>query len=155
MAQMIEKETGQVLDELFQAIDVITTKRLEKLHFDKTLRCEIVDNQNAAKGEYLVSNGISKFTAYSDIPTYAVGTPVYVTIPNGDFNQPKLIKGKYLTEDMADYATYVNPMDTYVDITGNLVTLKDEVGLVANHPLIKEKTLWQVGVFNSQDYQND
>ena len=148
MAQNIEKENGQMLDELFQAIDVITTKRLEHLKFDKTLTCQIVNADNCDKGEYIVSDGSIEFVAYSENPKYRVKNWVYVTIPNGDFNQPKIITGKYIA-DNTEYSTYLNPLDSYIDITGNLLTgsIDPEVpiGLIANNPNKLEIELWKVG----------
>ncbi len=148
MAQNIEKENGQMLDELFQAIDVITTKRLEHLKFDKTLTCQIINADNCEKGEYIVSDGSVEFVAYSENPKYKVNNWVYVTIPNGDFNQPKLITGKYVANN-TEYSTYINPLDTYIDITGNLITglIDPEVpiGLIANNPNKLEIELWKVG----------
>ena len=148
MAQNIEKENGQMLDELFQAIDVITTKRLEHLKFDKTLTCQIINADNCEKGEYIVSDGSVEFVAYSENPKYRVNNWVYVTIPNGDFNQPKLITGKYVANN-TEYSTYINPLDTYIDITGNLITGSIDpevpVGLIANNPNKLEIELWKVG----------
>ena len=50
MAQGIEKDNNQMLDEIFQAIDVITQKRLDKLQFDKTITCKIVSADNSEEG---------------------------------------------------------------------------------------------------------
>lgn len=146
MAQSIEKTNNQMLDELFQAIDVITTKRLENLQFDKTITCQIVDTSNSDEGEYIVSDGSTEFFAYSENSRYREGTWVYVTIPNGDFTQTKYITGKYISGN-TEYSTYINPFDTYIDITGNLLTIDSEAtkGLVANNSDKKEVVIWRTG----------
>lgn len=146
MAQSIEKTKNEMLDELFQAIDVITTKRLEHLEFDKTITCQIIDISNSDKGEYTVSDGMTEFLAYSENTNYREGSWVYVTIPNGDFTQVKYIVGKYIS-DNTEYSTYVNPFDTYIDITGNLLTVDSEEarGLIANNPARKEMVIWRMG----------
>ena len=146
MAQDNEKTRGQMLDELFQAIDVITSKRLEHLQFNKTLTCKIINTDNSDKGEYIVTDGSTDFVAYSENPNYNENTWVYVLIPNSDFNQQKIITGKYVA-DNTEYSTYVNPLDTYIDITGNLLNINSEqtYGLIANNTNQKEIVLWQTG----------
>ena len=142
MAQGMEKDNNQMLDEIFQAIDVIAQKRLDKLQFDKTITCKIINAENSEEGMYIVDDGSTQFIAYSENATYSEGTWVYVTIPNGDFNLQKNIVGKYVT-DNSEYSTYVDPFSTYLDITGNLVTEDSEVehGLIANYS--NEIVLWR------------
>ena len=142
MAQGIEKDNNQMLDEIFQAIDVITQKRLDKLQFDKTITCKIVSADNSEEGVYIVDDGSTQFLAFSENTTYSEGTWVYVTIPNGDFSLQKNIVGKYVT-DNSEYSTYVDPFSTYLDITGNLMTEDSEVehGLIANYS--NEIVLWR------------
>lgn len=142
MAQGIEKDNNQMLDEIFQAIDVITQKRLDKLQFDKTITCKIINAENAEEGMYVVDDGSTQFLAFSENTTYSEGIWVYVTIPNGDFNLQKNIVGKYVT-DNSEYSTYIDPFSTYLDITGNLITEDSEVehGLIANYS--NEIVLWR------------
>ena len=142
MAQGIEKDNNQMLDEIFQAIDVITQKRLDKLQFDKTITCKIINAENAEEGMYVVDDGSTQFLAFSENTTYSEGTWVYVTIPNGDFNLQKNIVGKYVT-DNSEYSTYIDPFSTYLDITGNLITEDSEIehGLIANYS--NEVVLWR------------
>lgn len=141
MAQGIEKDNNQMLDEIFQAIDLITQKRLDTLQFDKTITGKIINAENSDEGIYIVDDGSTQFLAYSENATYSEGTWVYVTIPNGDFSLQKNIVGKYVT-DNSEYSTYIDPFSTYLDITGNLITEDSEVehGLIANHS--REIVLW-------------
>ena len=57
---------NQLLDDVFSAIDVIAQKRIESLDFNKTVKCSIVNNINADKGEYTVTDGSATFLAYSE-----------------------------------------------------------------------------------------
>lgn len=132
---------NDMLLELFGAMDRVTASHVNKLKFDKTITAEIIDNSNKDKGEYIVSDGSSTFKAYSE-KIYAPGTWVYVQIPNGDFNNQKIITGKYINNN-TEYYTYTPALDTYVDITKNLIDGdQTSAGLVANG---KESyiTIWE------------
>lgn len=139
------ESNGEMLDNVFQAIDTIVQKRISGLNFDKTLTCQIINIDTRDKGEYIVTDGSSTFKAYSDKTNYGLNSWVYVTVPNGDFNEKKLIAGKYIEGDASQYFTYVDPMETYVDVTSNLVSTANpvDVGLVANHRTIKEVAIWE------------
>lgn len=124
-----------ISENLFQAIDILTARRLQTLQYDKTLLCEIIDDIKAEQGEYRVSDGSSTFTAYSDNTRYRKGTSVYVTIPQGDYSQRKIITGKYV-QNGGEYYTYVAPFDNYLDITNNFIeTDIGEKTLLANGPV--------------------
>lgn len=138
--------TQEMIENLFKSIDLITDKKLEGLEYDKTITCSIVDNKYASRGEYTVSDGATVFKAYADITTYQVGQYVYVKIINGSFNNQKIITGKYV-DDTTEYYTYVSPMDSYLDITHNLIKEKDNsettMSILANGST-KEKLVWRV-----------
>lgn len=120
-----------VSEELFQAMDVLLSKRLSVLPYDQTLICTIESTENASKGEYVVSDTSSSFIAYSTNTDYLLGTRVYVTVPNGDMNNQKMIIGKCVSEDGAAF-NYVPPLDDFVDITGNLIQDNITASLLAN-----------------------
>ena len=105
------ESNGEMLDNVFQAIDTIVQKRISGLNFDKTLTCQIINIDTRDKGEYIVTDGSSTFKAYSEKTNYSLNSWVYVTIPNGDFNEKKLIAGKYIEGDASEYFTYVDPME--------------------------------------------
>jgi hypothetical protein len=58
----------------------------------------------------------------------------------GDYTQKKFIVGKYATDNDSTPLTYVSPLDTVLNISGNLVTELTE-GIVANGEK-KEKIIW-------------
>lgn len=123
---------NDMLVDLFGAMDRITSSHVDKLKFDKTITAEIVSATNKEKGEYVVSDGSSTFKAFSENTSYNPGSWVYVQIPNGDFNNQKIITGRYINNN-TEYYTYTPDLDSYVDITKNLVDGdKTSVGLVAN-----------------------
>lgn len=82
----------EMTEQLFAAIDAIITERLRVLPYDKFVIATIIDNSAATHSKYIVSTDDNiQFDAYSYITTYAVGTRVYVRIPQGDYTQQKVI----------------------------------------------------------------
>jgi hypothetical protein len=119
-------------DVICQAVDTIVSKKLEGIHFDTTIKCTVTDVGTAEEGKYTVSNGSTTFTAYANDTAYKVNDVVYVTIPNGDYAQQKLIAGKSVSSSTAPFI-YTSPFDAILDASTNLVldTL-DPIGLTAN-----------------------
>ena len=146
---------------LMQSMDILVNKRLSELQFDKTISCQITDTTAADKGEYIVSDGSNTFTAYSKDVTFKKGDSVYVTIPNGDFNNQKQIIGKYVGPD--ESLNYLSPLDAYVDITGDLCNFTAEASLLANREDIKKekeltefhskKTIWKAEIQNGKGFE--
>lgn len=131
-----------------EAIDEIAKARLKTLSYDRTIKAIIIDNTNAGKGLYEVSQiGAEKtnvFTAYSHYTSYKKGEYVYVTIPEGDAaSNNKLIIGKYVNSDET-YYNYVNPLDGYLDVTGNIIEATDQKqwGLTANYEQKSKIDIW-------------
>jgi len=148
------KYMKDISESLFQAVDIIMSAKLHDLKYDKTITCTIEDDTNKEKGEYICSDGSSKFIAYSDVTTYKNGISVYVTVPDGDYNNRKIIIGRYV-EDNGEYYTYRAPFEDYIDITENLI--EDDLpatGLLANGS-IKEKVLWMRDFEKERDASGD
>lgn len=132
------------IKKLFDAMDIIAAQQVKNLQFDKTVKCSITDDSKSEQGEYTVTDGSSTFKAYSESTKYSSGASVYVNIPNGDYNNKKLITGRY-DQDRADYNTN-DPEKSYIDITQNLISNSTgETGIVANG----EKT--QITIWDSGD----
>ena len=104
--------SNNLSSELFQAFDKIVSQKIESLNFNTTLTCTVTDDSQADSGIYKVSDTITTYTAYSDITTYRNGNSVYVLVPNGDYNQQKMIVGSYNTES-ADTYVYTKPSDRF------------------------------------------
>lgn len=123
---------NKISEQLFEAVDVLIGKRILDDKKDKTILCTIEDTSKAESGEYTVSNASARFTAYSENTKYRVGQNVWVLIPDGDYNNDKLIMSKY-TKDSSSPYVYVDPMDSFIDMTDNILDeVADEVGLLAN-----------------------
>lgn len=123
----------EIAEQLFQAVDTIISDRINKISYDTTLTCTIVDDSDKKNGIYQVSNGTAKFTAYSTNTTYIKNDIVYVQIPNGNWDEQKIILSKKPSGQENPIA-YEKPFDTYVDITGNMITSNPkQFGLLANN----------------------
>lgn len=119
---------------LLQAVDTLITKRIQSINYDNTQVYTILNATKAEQGEYLVTDGAVQFYAYSTITNYKKGDNVYVTIPNNDFNEQKIIVGKKVAGDSTPFV-FTKPFDTIIDTTTNLI-LGDTgvVSLIANNP---------------------
>lgn len=121
-------------DIICQAVDEIVSKRLNGINYDNTILCTITNDSKAKNGEYVVSDGATGFVAYSKDTDYKVNDVVYVTIPNNDFREQKIIIGKQVTNDSTPFI-FTTPFDTIVDVSANLVQgVKGERNLIANNP---------------------
>ena len=68
-----------------------------------------------------MSNGAQEFTAYSTVTNYSVNNTVYVTIPNGNYENQKIIIGKKTSNTDKPFV-FTTPFDTMVDLTGNTIS---------------------------------
>ena len=147
---------------LMQSMDVLVSKRLSDLQFDKTIICTIVDASNAKKGEYEVTDGATTFTAYSKDDTFKEEDSVYITIPNGDYGNQKLIVGKHVGQ--GESLTYISPLDSFINITGDLCNFTSTASLLANsmNTITKDgqtlqvpyrKTIWKGTVSNGKGFE--
>lgn len=86
-------------DTLFQSIDTIVSARIANLPYDQTIECYITNNSQADKGIYKVKYQNAEFEAVSDNTEYKIDERVYVQVPQGDFDQDKIIIRKKQLED--------------------------------------------------------
>lgn len=115
-----------------QSIDMVITERLKSLSFDTTLTCTITDDSQAESGTYTVTNGILTFTAYSSDTGYKEGEQIYVSIPNNDYSEQKIITGKKKVGEAETPYVYKQPFASLVKATDNLCKNSNEIGLIAN-----------------------
>jgi hypothetical protein len=114
-------KSNDYIDSLCKSIDIIVSDRIKKISFDNTIICTITDVSNSKDGKYQVTDGAMKFDAYSDNDKYRIGDQVRVSILQGDFSKKKYIIGKSISDKDQVPLTYVSPLETIVDITGNLI----------------------------------
>ncbi len=125
---------ADINEQICKAVDIIVSKKLESINFDSTIIATIVDNSEAEQYKYICSNGSSQFVAYAKETNYKINESVYVTIPNNDYDQQKIIIGKYVAKDAKPYI-FKQPFETIIDISGNLIQTNDIIAnsLLANN----------------------
>lgn len=107
-------------------MSIIANSSVDKVKFDSTIECTIIDATDKLIGKYKVKNeSYAEFYAYSQITTYNKGDKVYVQIPKGDYNSTKFIVGKKIDKNEDKPYNFVNPFNTFIDLTGNFFIAKD------------------------------
>ena len=107
-------------------MSIIANSSVDKIKFDSTIECTIIDATDKLIGKYKVKNeSYAEFYAYSQITTYNKGDKVYVQIPKGDYNNTKFIVGKKTDKNEDKPYNFVNPFNTFIDLTGNFFIAKD------------------------------
>lgn len=139
-------------DAFCESVKIIGESLLEGLAFDKTIVCIITDDSKREFGTYTVSDGSVSFIAYSENTSYRNNSEVYVTIPNGDYDNNKIITGKKKKNDSIEPFIYTSPFSTVVDVSGNLITSSNNCGLVANAPAIYYEAAYNVDKNNYMSY---
>lgn len=130
------------LEQLFQGVDILIERKLKDVSFDTTIICTVTDASDSKNGRYQVTDGTIRFEAYSDNDKYKVNDQVRVSIARGDYTDKKYIIGKYVSDNNTQPITYISPLDTIVNITGNLIPAnKQNADIIANGTT-KEKLIW-------------
>lgn len=107
-------------------MSIIANSSVDKVKFDSTIECTIIDATDKLIGKYKVKNeSYAEFYAYSQITTYNKGDKVYIQIPKGDYNSTKFIVGKKTDKNEDKPYNFVNPFNTFIDLTGNFFIAKD------------------------------
>ena len=131
--------SDQVSENFCIATDMLIEKQLKKLQFDKTIDAIVINATRASEGIYTVSYGASNFIAYSQDASYKENDTVMVTVPQGNFDNQKMIIGKKVVEnengEISSLIKYESPFSKFIDLTGNLVNnieISNIIGITAN-----------------------
>ena len=85
---------SDINNQICDAIGIIVDKKISQAKFDKTIQATIVAQGDKTKGEYKVKYLDSLFYAYDKSgKDYAVGTQVYILVPENDLSKVKTILG--------------------------------------------------------------
>lgn len=106
-------------EKILQAMNILNAHSLESLSYDKTIICTIKEDSEKEKGKYTITDGTRTFTAYSNDIKLRVDDVVYVTIPQGNFENQKIIVGKK-TDETTQPFVFTTPFDTIFDMTDNI-----------------------------------
>ena len=117
-------------DKLLEAMSIVSSQLISSIPYDKTITCTIVDDEHKAEGKYTVTNCDATFDAYSSDTKLKKEDVVYVTIPEGDYENQKIIQGKKTSGNEKPFV-FTTPFDTILDLTDNLITNEATEGFVA------------------------
>lgn len=136
---MVNGDYGEIF---CQAAEILVKNLIDKVSYDKTILCTIIKDDDKALGKYRVENGETQFDAYTSDTTLRENDEVYVQIPNGDWNEQKLIVSKKVNT-INEPMTYHDPFTSFISITNNLIKKDiDTSGLIANDDIVKQISLW-------------
>ena len=125
-----------------QATEILAQHLIEKVKYDKTILCTIINDNEKSIGKYQVSNSESVFDAYTSDTSYKKNDNVYVSIPGGDWNEQKIIISKKAS-NTETVIPYKDPYDQFVNITNNIIPSNSlQTGLTANNINKKQILLW-------------
>ena len=118
-----------IKNSVYEAIDVIVGKRIEDLHLDKTIKCNIIKCVDSAARRYKVSYLGGEIIAYANDDTaYFSDMEVYVNVPQGDFSNKKWIIGRVSTTDLSTIDIAIGGNLNQYDVIGkNVVNVNENI----------------------------
>ena len=145
--------SNEAIESMLKAMEIISSAQLDNISYDKTIICTIVDNSRATQESYYtVSDGSVRFKAYvtsTEGNKYDIDDQVYVKIPNGDYSKQKIIEGYYIAENDVVPATYVSPLDTFLDMAELTVDSNgDKINIIES--LTANGDISQIPIWNWQ-----
>ncbi len=109
-------------ENLCEAMKIIFDKEIKQLSFDITIEATVVDASKAGNGVYTVSHDGATFIAYSTDTSFKEKDVVMVTVPQGNYDNQKMIIGKQVDKNKEEKPiTYQSPFSQIVNLSGNLV----------------------------------
>lgn len=99
---------------LFQSIDQIVEERLKQVQYDRTIVCEIIEAYPDENRYWVNCEGLKlEVSSIDPKKTYSINSMVYVLVPNGNYENTKVIIGGYSTKDI-EKKTYNNSYDNFI-----------------------------------------
>ena len=99
---------------LFQSIDQIVEERLKQVQYDRTIACEILEAHPEENLYWVNCEGLKiQVSSIDPKKTYSKNTLVYVLVPNGNYENTKVIIGGYSAKDI-EKKTYNNSYDNFI-----------------------------------------
>lgn len=142
-------------EELFNAVEVLLNKKIETVKFDETIVATVVDASKSDIGVYTVTTGNAKFIAYSAETVYRENDMVLVTIPQGNYNNQKVIIGKSV-DSLNTPMIYKSPFQSIIDVSNNLIGENKSFSYWANSIDLIEGRPWNISIsdFKNTDLYN-
>lgn len=95
---------NNITEQVLQAVDIVVDEKISQLKYDKTVQAQICDIINLDTGEYKVRYSGNIFSAFANNleDTYKIKDEVYVTIPEDNFSNKKIIIGPFNSTSLKD-----------------------------------------------------
>lgn len=103
---------------------------LSKIKYDRTVKAIIIDDSKANYNYYTVSENNIDYIAYSTGEIYKKGESVYITIPNGNYDEQKFIMGRGYDDSSSENLESIE-LKNFVAFD-NSVNSNEIYGLMAN-----------------------
>ena len=119
----------QLKESMLQAIDTLINQAVSTREWDQTLLGTINTCKSALTGEYVVTCNGGKFSAFTrNGEEYKTNELVYISVPQGDFNNKKFILGRASTRGNDGDITFVNSLlNSYNMIGRNLLSNEENL----------------------------
>ena len=126
---------NNVSEQLLSAVDILVNKAVSGLKFDKTIQAEIYQIVNLNTGEYKIKYTGGIVSAFANDPKvqYKVGEIVYVTVPEGDFSNKKIISSSVTTQTLS-YSQMMELQNSIIEVSPNFLPNDLKGGVVAGAP---------------------
>lgn len=134
---------NNISEQLLQAMDIVMEQKLTQLQFDKTIQAKIYSVVDIDTGEYKVRYNGNIFSAFSNdtSKTYKVNDAVYVSVPEGNFSNKKLITSLVTADslsssqlsDLSNSVMEVSP--TFDVLYDGLYDAEESYGVIAGAPV--------------------
>lgn len=152
--QDYQESAQKITQDLFKSMDIISQYNLAKQQYNKTIKAVIVACEDESLGKYKVQYQDGTWTAYAENvmnSVYQLGTSVYVTVPNSDMKENKIILGS--TKDNTEQSNILlkNELDDFISNGYNLLKINSGVGqcyLWSDYP--QEQILYQYNSNNNK-----
>lgn len=134
---------NNISEQLLQAMDIVMEQKLTQLQFDKTIQAKVYSVVDIDTGEYKVRYNGNIFSAFSNdtSKTYKVNDAVYVSVPEGNFSNKKLITSLVTADSLSssqlsDLSNSVMEVSPTFDVLYNgLYNAEESYGVIAGTPV--------------------
>ena len=134
---------NNISEQLLQAMDIVMEQKLTQLQYDKTIQAKVYSVVDIDTGEYKVRYNGNIFSAFSNdtSKTYKVNDAVYVSVPEGNFSNKKLITSLVTADslsssqlsDLSNSVMEVSP--TFDVLYDGLYNAEESYGVIAGTPI--------------------
>ena len=135
---------SDITENILDAAKTVAQNEVSKVSYDKTIICEVIVADTDNNDYWVEGQGVRmKAKAADPSKKYSEKNKVYVLIPNGDYEQTKLIIGGYSPEDnkktvVLDQDKYVKDFNFINTSWENGLSWSDEANKVATTTILKK-----------------